>query len=124
MKPAGDKSHLFVTTEKSISVNIDRNKVKNIKEQQLFGIRFDPYLPFEVTLPFSVEKTSRKLHYLQIIVNMDLSKRKVLIKAFITPPFRFCSLIWMLHSRSLSNRFNNIQEKALRLAYKDKPVFI
>ena len=52
---------------------------------------------------------------------MDLPKRKVLIKAFITPPFRFCSLIWMLHSRSLSNRFNDIQEKALRLAYKDKP---
>ena len=41
---------------------------------------------------------------------MDLPKRKVLMKAFIT---------WMLHSRTLNNRINNIHERTLRLAYKD-----
>ena len=41
------------------------------------------------------------------------------MKAFITPQFSYCSLIWMLHSKASSNRINNIHERALRLTYKD-----
>ena len=50
---------------------------------------------------------------------MDLPKKKVLIKAFITSQFSYCPLIWMFHSRTLNNRINNIHERALRLTYKD-----
>ena len=50
---------------------------------------------------------------------MDLPKRKVLMKAFITSQFSYCPLIWMLHSRTLNNRINNIHERALRLTYQD-----
>ena len=50
---------------------------------------------------------------------MDLPKRKVLMKAFITSQFSYCPLIWMFHSRTLNNRINNIHERALRLAYND-----
>ena len=50
---------------------------------------------------------------------MDLPKRKVLMKAFITSQFSYCPLIWMLHSRTLNNRINNIHERAARLTYKD-----
>ena len=50
---------------------------------------------------------------------MDLPKRKVLIKAFITSLFSYCPLIWMLHSRTLNNRTSSIHERALRLPYKD-----
>ena len=50
---------------------------------------------------------------------MDLPKRKVLMKAFITSQFSYCPLIWMFHSRRLNNRINNIHERALRLTYKD-----
>ena len=42
MKPNGDKCHLLVTTEKSISINIDGSNVTNKKEQQkLLRIKFD-----------------------------------------------------------------------------------
>ena len=41
------------------------------------------------------------------------------MKAFITCQFSYCPLIWMLHSRTLNNRINNIHERALRLTYKD-----
>ena len=37
MKPNGDKCHL-VTTEKSVSINIDGSNVTNKKEQKLLGI--------------------------------------------------------------------------------------
>ena len=50
---------------------------------------------------------------------MDIPKRKDLMKAFITSRFSYCPLIWMLHSRELNSRINNIHEKALRLTYKD-----
>ena len=41
------------------------------------------------------------------------------MKAFITSQFSYCPLIWMLHSRTLNNRINNIHERALRLTYKE-----
>ena len=74
----------------------------------------------KVTLQVSVKKTSQKLHALAKLVNyMDLPKRKVLMKAFITSQFSYCPLIWMFHSRTLNNRINYIHERALRLTYKD-----
>ena len=50
---------------------------------------------------------------------MDLAKRKSLMKAFVTSQFNYCPLIWMFHSRQLNNRINKIQERALRLVYRD-----
>ena len=50
---------------------------------------------------------------------MDLPKRNVLMKAFITSQFSYYPLIWMFHSRALKNRINNIHERALRLKCKD-----
>ena len=51
---------------------------------------------------------------------MDLPKREVLMKVFITSQFSYCPLIWMLHSRTLNIHINNIHERPLRLTYKDK----
>ena len=50
---------------------------------------------------------------------MNLPKRKVSMKAFITSQFTYCLLAWMLHSSTLNNRINNIHERALRLTYKN-----
>ena len=50
---------------------------------------------------------------------MDVAKRKSLMKTFVTSQFNYCPLIWMFHSRKLNNRLNKIQERALRLVYKD-----
>ena len=120
IKPNGDKRHFLVTTEKSLSINTDRSNVTSKKGQKLLGIKFDYSLSFEGHITSLCKKASQKLHALARIVNyMDLPKRKVLIKAFITSQFSYCPLIWMLHSRTLNNRINNIHEKALRLTYKD-----
>ena len=50
---------------------------------------------------------------------MALVKRKSLMKAFITSQFNYCPLIWMFRSRQLNNRINKIQERVLRLVYKN-----
>ena len=120
IKPKGDKYYLFVTIEKSVSINTDGSNVENKKEQKLLGTKFDSSLSFKGHITSVCKKANQKLHALTRIVNyMDLPKKKVLMKAFITSQFSYCPLIWMFHSRTLNNRINNIHERALRLTYKD-----
>ena len=111
MKPNGDKCHLLVTTEKSVSIDIGESNVENKKEQKLLGVKFDSSLSFKGRITSLCKKASQKLNALARIVNyMDFPKRKVLMKAFITSQFSYCPLIRMFHSRTLSNRINNIHE--------------
>ena len=123
MKPNGDKCHFFVTTETSVSINIDGRNVTNKKEQKLHGIKFNSSLSFEGHITSPCKKGSQKLHALARIINhTDLPKRKVLMKVFITSQFRYSPLIWMLHSRTSNNRINNMYERTLRVAYKDNQI--
>ena len=116
----GDTYHLIVTTEKSVSIYIDGSNVKNKKKQKLFGIEFDSSLSFEGHITSLCKKVSQNLHALARIASyMILPEWTVLRKAFITSQFSCCLLIWMLHSRKLNNRINNIHERALRLTYND-----
>ena len=41
------------------------------------------------------------------------------MRAFITIRFQYYPLIWMFHSRQLNQKINKIQERALRITYKD-----
>ena len=49
---------------------------------------------------------------------MDLPKMEG-FKVFMTSQFSYFPLIWMLYSRTINNRINNIHKRALRMAYKD-----
>ena len=41
------------------------------------------------------------------------------MNTFIMSQFSYCPLIWMFHDRNVNNKINRIQERALRIAYKD-----
>lgn len=41
------------------------------------------------------------------------------MKTFVISQFSYCPLVWRFHSGKFNNRFNNIRERALRLAYRD-----
>ena len=56
MKPNSDKGHLLVTTEKSVSINIDVSNVTNKKEQKLLVINLIYLSPSKVTLQVSLKK--------------------------------------------------------------------
>ena len=51
---------------------------------------------------------------------MDITKRRIIMKSFITSQFSYCPLIWMFHSRRLNNKINSIHERALRITYGDQ----
>ena len=104
----------------AVSAKIGKFVISNSNEEKLLGIKIDTKLSFENHVSSLCKKASQKLHALARIVNyMDLSKRKSLMKAFVTSQFNYCPLIWMFHSRELSNRINRIHERALRLVYQD-----
>ena len=50
---------------------------------------------------------------------MNQEKLRLVMKAFISSQFGYCPLVWMFHSRSLNNRINKLQERALRIVYND-----
>ena len=50
---------------------------------------------------------------------MNMQKRKIIVKSFVTSQFGYCPLIWMFHSRRLNNKINYIDERALRITYQD-----
>ena len=50
---------------------------------------------------------------------MGINKRRILMKSYIFSQFNYCPLVWMCHSRSLNNKINQIQERALRIVYRD-----
>ena len=77
-------------------------------------------LSFENHVSYLCKKANQKLHALARIANyMDVSKRKCLMKVFVTSQFNYCLLIWIFHSRELNNRINRIHEQALKLVYQD-----
>ena len=104
----------------AVSTNIEEFVITNSNDEKLLGIKTDNKLLFENHASSLCKKTSQKLHALaRIVNNMDLSKRKCLIKAFVTSQFNYCPLIWMFYSRELNKRTNSIRERALRLVYQD-----
>ena len=50
---------------------------------------------------------------------MNLAQGRLIMNAFIFSQFRYCPLVWMLHSRKLNNRINNIHERALRIVSRN-----
>ena len=120
MKANADKCHLLVTRDTDVTAKIGEFDVKNSREEKLLCVKIDSKLSFENHVSSLCKKASQKLHALARVVNfMDLAKSKSPMKAFITSQFNYCPLIWMFHSRQLNNQINKIQERALRLVYKD-----
>ena len=44
---------------------------------------------------------------------------KILISSFFNSQFSYCPLIWMFCSRMSNNKINKLQERSLRILYKD-----
>ena len=81
----------------------------------------DSDLKFDIYVNNLCKKATQKLNALARISGyMDSSKKRTIVKAFITSHFSYCRLVWMFHSRELNNKINRIHESSLRLVYSDK----
>ena len=123
MKLNADKCHLLVLGQRCddpVTVRIGSANVVNSYEEKLLGVQIDSKLSFENHVSKLCQKASNKLYALaRISPYMDHRKLRALMRAFITSQFQYCPLIWMFHSRQLNKKINKIQERALRIIYKD-----
>ena len=72
----------------------------------------------DTTLSAICNKVSRKINALgRIASHMPLEKRRIVIETFIESQFNYCPLIWMFHSRTISNKINRLHERALRIVH-------
>ena len=89
-------------------------------DEELLGVVIDDQLNFDKHINNVCRKAANKLSALaRISKYMDSEKLKCLMKTFVMSQFQYCPLVWMCHSRKLNKKINRIQERALRIAYKD-----
>ena len=123
MKLNADKCYLLVLGQRfddPVSVKIGNTDVVNSSEEKLLGVHTDSKLSFDRHVSKLCQKASNKLYALaHISPYMNQNKLRYLMKPFITSQFQYCPLIWMFHSRQLNQKINKIQERALRITYKD-----
>ena len=109
MKANTDKSHLLLSGNIDLNANIDGKVIESEDSQVLLGITIDSNLPFNTHINNLCKKASAKLNALARISGyMNLPKRRMIMKSFITSQFGYCPLIWMFHSRALNNKINSI----------------
>ena len=121
MKVNTGKSNLLVSGNVRATAKIDDNYIESEKEQVLLGITIDSNLTFENHINNICKKASQKLNALaRVAPYMNMQKRRIIMKSFVTSQFGYCPLIWMFHSRCLNNKMNSIHERALRITYQDR----
>ena len=105
------KCHLLTSSDLSVNIRITNIKISNVERVKLLGVNFEGRLNFDYHVNTLLKKANKKYHALARVCNyMNTKQRRVLMNAFITSQFSYCSLIWMFHSRTLNNRINKIQE--------------
>ena len=114
------KSHFLISPYKTKSIKIKNSRIKASSFEELIGIKIDSNLTFHDHIISLCSKANKKLRALSRVSNyMDINKRRILMKSYIFLQFNCYPLVWMCHSRSLSNKINRIQERALQIVYRD-----
>ena len=115
------KSHVMLTKDNKLKINIKDSLISNEKIVKLLGETVDNKFSFEPHFSLVCKKISQKIHALAK-VSKFISKKKLrfIVKAFILSQFSYYPLVWMCHSRTLDNKINKLHERALRLVYDDK----
>ena len=120
MKSNEDKNYLIITNCDNGSAKIGNHKIECSQSVKLLGVQIDNKLNFNEHVSKMCKKVSTKLHALaRVSPFMSTNKLRILMKAFIESQFGYCPLIWMFHNRTANNRINRLQERALRIVYKD-----
>ena len=92
LKANTDKCHLILSTDEPFSINLDE-VIKN-SNKKLLGINLNNRLGFDTYVANIGNRVSKKLHALARISQfMNIHKRKMTMKAFITSEFGYCPLV-------------------------------
>ena len=115
------KCYLHTSSNLPVDIRITNTKISNVERVKLLRVNIEGRLNFDYHVNTLLKKANKEYHALARVCNyMDTKKLRVLMKTFITSQFSYCPLVWMFHSRTLSNRINKIHERVLSLVYKNE----
>ena len=118
LKANSGKSHVMLTTDNKLKINVKGSPISNEKIVKLLGVTVDNKLSFESHLNLVCKNVTQKLHALARVSKFISKKKlKVVMKAFIMSQFSYCPLVWMCHSRTLNNKKNRLHGRTLRFVY-------
>ena len=90
------------------------------KHVQVLVVIIDSKLNFFLHVSSICTKAARQLNELARISNyLDESARKIIYNSFVTSKFNYCPLVWHFCGATNSNKIEKIQERCLRIIYKD-----
>ena len=120
MKVNPKKSNLLLSSKTPKKAYFGGVLAESSSTEKLFEIQIDSDLTFDKHISPICNRVAKKINVLSRLVSyMSLDKLHMVMKAFIERQYNYCSLIWMFHSRTLSNKINRLHERALRIVYSD-----
>ena len=122
MKLNGDKCHFLIAGNKHehLWVNVGGSQIWETQSEKILGVTIDNKLKFEEHIKSILVSAGKKLSAIARMSHiLSFSKLRLLMKSFVDSQFSYCPLIWMFCSRSMNNRINKLQERTLRILYRD-----
>jgi len=122
MKLNQDKCHFIICGHKyeQTWIEIGNNKIWETNTVKLLGVDIDSKITLNEYVSSICKKVGNKIIITYRLLNiLTLQQRRKIMKAFIDSQFNYCPLVWMCHSRTLNTRINKLQERALRIVYRD-----
>ena len=114
------KSHFLISPYETKYMQMQNSCIKASSSEELLGIKIDSNLIFHDHILSLCSKTNKKLSALSRESKyMGINRRRILMKSYIFSQFNYSHLVWMCHSRSLNNKINRMQERTLRIVYRD-----
>ena len=102
------------------SVVIGNKTIESSRSVKLLGLTIDNKLNFGIHINNICKVASAKTKGLGRIKNrLNLSQAKILYNCFILFQFNYCCPVWMFCSKTLQNKINQIQKRALRVVYNE-----
>ena len=115
-----EKFQFMILSKNTINKSIVTNNktIESSKSVKLLGLTIDNKLNFGIHMNNICKVPSAKIKGLgRIRSRLNLLQVKTLY--FILSQFNYCCLVWMFCSKTLQNKINQIQKRALRIVYNE-----
>ena len=104
----------MILSGKENRANVANVVIENSQNEKLLGIFFDRKPSFG----YRIENVCLKASLAFVAPYTDLSKKKIFDECFLmNSRFSHCHLVWICHSRALTDKINRLYEHCLRLIY-------
>ena len=104
----------------NISLCVNNVLLKPERTIKLLGILIDDKLNFGSHVDMCCKKAAMQLNaFSRISRYLDVPAKKVVYDSFVRSNFNYCPLVWHFCGKKRNNMVEKIQERALRIVFKD-----